>query len=325
MRRNDFFVCLLVFSLWLVADQPCAAVAAPPGGPGEAAASSLPADVVYCPGLTYRSVGKVELKLDLASPKKGKGPFPAVLLIHGGGWLTGDRKSNTPLLWKLAQEGYVAVSVSYRLAPAHPFPAAVHDVKAAVRWLRASADKYRIDPNRIAALGYSSGGHLACLLGVPVPVKELEGQDDLKGHSSKVQAVVCYYGITDLERLHQNSRFLTRYAAETFLGGTPKQVGDRYVMASPTSHVSKGMVPTLLIHGTADTVVPFEQSQRYAKQLKEAGREVEFLVLEGAGHNVGSGVGGEHGQKADDAALRFLDEQLRRKTMMARGKLLIAP
>src|SRR5262249_55289979 len=107
----------------------------------------VPADVHYVPDLTYRTIGTTRLKLDVAYPKKGTGPFPAVVLLHGGGWYLGSRKSNVPLALKLAREGYVAVSVSYRLSGEAPFPAAVHDVKCAVRWLRAHAQTYSIDPD----------------------------------------------------------------------------------------------------------------------------------------------------------------------------------
>src|SRR5262249_47023531 len=135
----------------------------------------VPKDVQYVPDLTYCTIGTTRLMLDVAYPKRGASPFPAVVLLHGGGWYLGSRKSNVPLALKLAREGYVAVSVSYRLSGEAPFPAAVHDVKCAVRWLRAHAQNYSIDPERIAALGYSAGGYLACLLGATSGLAALEG------------------------------------------------------------------------------------------------------------------------------------------------------
>jgi acetyl esterase/lipase len=174
-----------------------AEVAPPQPTDPKAEGPQVPEDVHYVPDLTYGTVGTTRLMLDVAYPKKGNGPFPAVVLLHGGGWCLGSRKSNVPLALKLAHEGYVAVPVSYRLSGAAPFPAAIHDVKGAVRWLRAHAQTYPIDPERIAALGYSSGGHLACLLGATGGLARFEGDGGHKDQSSRVQAVVSYYGLTD--------------------------------------------------------------------------------------------------------------------------------
>src|SRR5262249_37189421 len=128
-----------------LAKQPEAAP--PPPTANKAEAPPVTADVQYVSDLTYRTIGTTQLLLDVAYPKKGNGPFPAVVLLHGGGWYLGSRKSNVPLALKLAHEGYVAVPVSYRLSGEAPFPAAVHDVKCAVRWLRAHAQTYSIDPD----------------------------------------------------------------------------------------------------------------------------------------------------------------------------------
>src|SRR5581483_11615346 len=114
-------------------------------------------------------------QLDMARPKNGDGPFPAVVCIHGGGFRAGSRQGYDGLCLRLAQRGYVAVTASYRLAPQFQFPAAVHDVKAAVRWLRANAKKYHIDPERIGVTGGSAGGHLAQFLGVTGGVSPFEG------------------------------------------------------------------------------------------------------------------------------------------------------
>src|SRR5262249_3120372 len=138
-------------------------------------APAVPDDVTFTPGIEYCNPDGQHLKLNLAAPKKGDGPFPAVLCIHGGGFRAGKRESYDGLCLRLAQHGYVAATVTYRLAPKYPFPAAVHDVKAAVRWLRANAAKQRIDPGRIGVTGGSAGGHLAQFLGVTAGVKEFEG------------------------------------------------------------------------------------------------------------------------------------------------------
>jgi hypothetical protein len=121
---------------------------------------AVPEDVIFTTGVEYASPGKEHLHLNLARPKKGDGPFPAVLCIHGGGFRAGKRESYDGLCIRLAQKGYVAATVTYRLAPKHPFPAAVHDVKAAVRWLRTNAAKYHIDPDRIGVTRGLAGAHV---------------------------------------------------------------------------------------------------------------------------------------------------------------------
>src|SRR5205823_333626 len=150
------------------------------------------------PDVEFARPGGVALKADLALPNEGKGPFPAVVCLHGGGWVSGDRKQMSKTIEVLARRGYVALAPDYRLAPAHRFPACVEDCKAAVRWLRANAGKYRIDPGRIGAVGLSAGGHLACLLGVTTPGDGLEGTGGNSDRSSAVQAVVSFAGPTDL-------------------------------------------------------------------------------------------------------------------------------
>jgi RNA polymerase sigma-70 factor (subfamily 1) len=276
----------------------------------------VPPGVRYLPDLTYRTAGKTVLKLDLARPKKGAGPFPAVVCIHGGGWLRSSRKAHVPLILKLARDGYVAVTVSYRYATTKKFPAPVHDVKAAVRWLRANAARYRVDQRRIAALGYSSGGTLACLLGGTVPADGLEGKVAKAEPSSRVQAVVSYYGISDLGRLYQDCeggklpyfhRSLIKFALTIYLGGTPKKVGRRYTRASPITYARKGAAATLLIHGTKDQQVPWDQSRRFAARLKAAGARVQLLTLKGAPHD----FTGKAEEKAYRATLKFLARQLR--------------
>src|ERR1041385_9059131 len=140
------------------------------------------------------------LLLDMASPKDGKGPFPAILCIHGGGFRAGDRHGYDGLIKKLAERGYVAVTVEYRLSPKFQFPATVYDVRAAVRWLSANAKKYRIHPNRIGVPGGSAGGHLAQFLGVTMGVPEFEGNGGNPKQSSNVSCVVNYFGPSDFTK-----------------------------------------------------------------------------------------------------------------------------
>jgi acetyl esterase/lipase len=279
---------------------PAVRAAAPPSSTRKG--PKVPPGVAYHPDLVYGSGGKEKLLLDLARPRKGSGPFPAVLVLHGGAWIMGSRKSTVPMILELARHGYVAVSASYRLAPGHRYPAQLHDAKCAVRWLRANAARYRIDPERVAVLGYSAGGHLACLLGTTAGRGDLEGTGGHAGHSSQVQLVVAYYPVTDLGRLRKS--FPHALVLKPFLGSSSARA---CAGASPISHAGRWSAATLLIHGTADLLVPFEQSQVFERKLREAGAYVKLHAIEKAGHGFGSGPG-EHDREADRTALAFLNE-----------------
>src|SRR4051812_31536977 len=166
---------------------------------------AVPDDVAFEPGIEYANPDGQHLKLDLARPKTGDGPFPAVVCIHGGGFRAGSREGYDGLCVRLAQKGYVAVTVSYRLAPKYQFPAAVPDTKAAVRWLRTNAATYHVDPDRIGATGGSAGGHLAQFFGVTAGVKEFEGDGGHPGQSSRVACVVNVYGPSDFTKSYGKS------------------------------------------------------------------------------------------------------------------------
>jgi acetyl esterase/lipase len=273
----------------------------------------VPATVRHLPDLPYGKAGEMPLLLDLAQPVEGDGPFPAVVVLHGGAWMSGNRKRCLPMAFAMAEKGFVAVTVSYRFAPEHPFPAQIHDAKCAVRWLRANAAEYKIDPDQIAALGYSAGGHLASLLGTTAGNTVLEGEGGHAEYSSRVQAVVSYYGVSDLVQLHE-SGVTASVVAEKLLGGSPRTAAERYALASPITHASQDTPPTLLIHGTADGVVPVGQSVRFEKRLRNEGVAVRLLTLQKAGHSFGSGQGGEAGRQADEAALEFLGRELQAAT-----------
>jgi acetyl esterase/lipase len=171
----------------------------------------LSAEIVVEENLTYGKGGDTELKLDLARPQ-GEGPFPAIVFIHGGGWYQGGRQAYRTQIEQAAARGYVAATISYRLmqfdqenrettTAAPIFPAQIHDAKAAVRWLRANAKKYTLDPERIGVWGSSAGGHLGALLGTSGDVEELEGSGGNLDQSSRVQAVVDWYGPTDFLKM----------------------------------------------------------------------------------------------------------------------------
>lgn len=263
--------------------------------------------VVFEKGIEYTNPDDQHLQLNLARPAKGDGPFPAVLCIHGGGFRAGTRDGYDPLIRQLAERGYVAVTASYRLAPKYPFPAAVHDVKAAVRWLRANAAKYKIDPERIGVTGGSAGGHLALYLGVTGGVKELEGDGGNAGQSSRVQCVVNFYGPSDLTRSYGKSVD----AAEVlplFLGGDVVKERKKHLVASPLYWVTPAAPPILCVHGTKDNYVAYEQSVWIVDRLLAAGVEAELVTLQGAGH----GFGGEQAKQADAALFAWFDRFLKR-------------
>src|SRR5215475_5193395 len=239
-------------------------------------------EVVFEKGIEYSNPDDQHLQLDMAQPE-GEGPFPAIVCIHGGGFRAGTRDGYDGLVKKLAKHGYVAVTVTYRLAPKYQFPAAIYDVKAAVRWLRANAAKYHVDPDRIGVTGGSAGGHLAQFLGVTGGVKEFEGDGGNADVSSRVACVVNFYGPSDFTRSYGKSVD----AAEVlplFLGGNLEAARHQHILASPLYWVTPNAAPTLCLHGTEDKYVAHEQAVWLVDKLKAAGVEADLLTLSGAGH-----------------------------------------
>ena len=272
------------------------------------AAAEPPADdVLWEAGIQYATPGDRPLCLNLARPARGAGPFPAVLCIHGGGLCRGKRESCDELCRKLARRGYVAATVSYRLAPEHRFPAAIHDVKAAVRWLRANAQTYAIDPERIAATGISAGGYLAQFLAVTPRVARFEGDGGNPEQSSAVRCVVNVCGPSDFVSDWDTS-VDGKDVLPKVLGGGLETHRAAYILASPLVWVTPEAAPTLCIHGTADRYVAHEQSQWLVERLRAAGVEADLLTLEGAGH----GFKGADAERADRALMEFLDGHLLR-------------
>ena len=268
--------------------------------------TALAEEIVFEKGIEYSNPDDQHLQLNIAHPKTAKGPLPAVLCIHGGGFRAGTRDSYDSLCQKLAERGYFAATVTYRLAPKYQYPAAVHDVKAAVRWLRANADKYNIDPGRIGVVGGSAGGHLVQYLGVTGDVEQLEGNGGNPEQSSSVTCVVNYYGPSDLTKSYGKSVD----AAEVlplWLGGDATQEHRRHILASPLYWVTPTAAPTLLIHGSEDPYVNIEQAEWIYEKLQAAEVEVEFLRLEGAGH----GFKGADAERAEAAMFAFFDKHLK--------------
>jgi acetyl esterase/lipase len=267
-------------------------------------------EIVFEKDIEYSNPDGQHLQLNLARPKEGDGLRPAVLCIHGGGFRAGKRERWDALCQKLAGDGYVAATVTYRLAPKYQFPAAIYDVKAAVRWLRKNSAIYQIDPDRIGVVGDSAGGHLAQFLGVTGDLADFEGLEELGDavtdlESSAVTCVVNYYGPSDFTKSYGKSVD----AAEVlplWLGGDATKERRKHIFASPLYWVTPNAAPTLLIHGTDDKYVAFEQAEWIHDRLKAAEVEVELLKLEGAGH----GFKGADAEKAETAMLAFFKKHL---------------
>jgi len=255
-------------------------------------------------GLVYSRSDGAELKLDMAIPD-GAGPFPAILCIHAGGLVHGDRHEMAESIRTLAHHGYVAVTIDYRLLPAK-FPAQLQDCKAAVRWLRANAANYRINPERIGALGYSTGGYLACLLGTTAAPESLDGKSNDQP-SSRVQAVVSFFAPTDLTQRDWSSE-VEQKVYVPYLGASFAKRPDLYRQASPIAHVAAGAPPFLLFHGDMDTVVELRHSRELADRLYSAGVDARLVVVEGAGH----GWGGDKLLGTLRQMMTFFDEHLKK-------------
>jgi acetyl esterase/lipase len=257
--------------------------------------------------LVYGRGGETDLRLDLAMPKSGEGPFPAVMFLHGRGWREGSRQDMSQFVEGMAGLGYVSVTIEYRLVPAARFPAQVEDCKAGVRWLRANAARYRIDPDHIGVVGFSAGGHLAALLGVTGPGDGLEGTGGNPDQSSRVQAVVSFFGPTDFSTRDWPAD-LEREVIIPFLGGSIAERPKMYRKASPYNYVTKDAPPFLLFHGSEDELVPVDQSKRLAGKLTSAGVPVQLVILDGERH----GFSDANNQKAMRKMLDFLGERLRK-------------
>jgi acetyl esterase/lipase len=239
----------------------------------------ISADVQYCSG------GVQPLLMDLFVPKEhAKAATPAVLWLHGGGWERGDKNGNSGALL-LADAGFITASIFYRLSGDAPFPADIEDCKCAIRYLRANAKKYGIDPNRIGVAGASAGGHLAELVATAGEEAGLEGSGGWAGVSSRVQAAAAYYGVSDftvgaLQFQHHTGKVVVK-----LFRGDEKEKPELYRKASPLTYVSKNSPPLLLAHGEKDDLVPFEQSVKMADAYRKAGRPVEFIAVKNAGHD----------------------------------------
>lgn len=258
---------------------------------------TFPGGVVGLPSLTYAVLPWYRpLHLDLYLPPGKSGRHPLVIYIHGGGWMSGHTRqsgafANWPgVLALIASRGYAVASVEYRLSGEAPFPAAIQDVKAAIRWLRAHATEYGIDPGRVVVWGGSAGGHLAALAGVSCGVTSLNPTAEKRAQIAPsgpegdcVQGVVSWYGVFDFHHARNGSNNRT---VKTFLGCASQGCTDAQLsVASPATYVKAGEPPMLLIVGSADNVVGPQQSRDFDALLRSKGDPVQLLIIPGVNHS----------------------------------------
>ena len=265
--------------------------------------------------IAYRKGGSKNWKLDIVWPKaKPESPLPAIVFVHGGGWTTGDKGDklwrNMPIAY--AQKGYVCISVNYRLTGEAPLPACISDCKNAVRWLRANAEKYHVDPDRIGAFGISAGGHLVAMLALATAEANLEGAGPYQEYSSAVSAVCCIAAPANFLKWFGEEIDITKISPKLvrFFGENDvNKIRDMATKVSPIAWVKPDTdpsVPLLIIHGTNDLTVPVFQGDSFAKALEEAKFDVKYLKFDG-----GHGAFHQHQKETLPAVEKFFARTLK--------------
>jgi len=240
--------------------------------------TTIPADVQAELDLVYAEYGERKMLLDLFSPAEGQGPFPTILVVHGGGWKNGDKEKFRAMAIALATRGYVTASIGYRLSREAKFPAAIQDCKAAVRWLRATADVHRIDPNRIGAIGGSAGGHLVGLLATSTWATHLEGDGGNSHQSSAIQAAVVLGGGMDLVTPFLEDPELAAGESQLlFFGASYRDHPQIYVDASPITYLDSACPPLLFMDGEYDR--PGERYVTTRARCAQLGVETNFILM----------------------------------------------
>jgi acetyl esterase/lipase len=286
------------------------------------ATAPVPSGVKVDRDLTYGRADGKDLLLDLYRPEKQDGKLPVVVWIHGGAFRTGSKDDSQMgnVSW-LPARGYAVASINYRLTHEAIFPAQIQDCKAAVRWLRASANSYGLDPAHIGAWGASAGGHLAALLGTSGGVQALEGASGNLKESSRVQAVVDFFGPTDFLKMDAaalpgGQKHDPANSPESQLVGGPIQDNkDKVARANPITYVTRDSPPFLILHGDQDPLVPVNQSELLYDALKKAGVNVTFHKIVGAGHG-----GSQFGTPVVRAMVQMFFDQILKPVASANSK-----
>lgn len=256
-------------------------------------------------GIVYSRTGESTLTCDVYVPEL-EGPLPTVLVVHGGGWRAGSKLHWIRHARKLVKHGFVVVAINYRHAPSSKFPAQVHDVKQAVRFMRKNAERYNIDPDRIGAYGYSAGAHLVSMLGTTDEEDGLEGTVP-EGYSefldTRIRCVVAGGAPTEFDWLGENSRALGYWLGD---GVTINNNPELFESAYPTTYISADDPPFYFYHGTSDMVVPLKAARVMHEKLEAAGVNSQFVEYEGSGH---FGLFSKIGEPLDQI-IEFLDREL---------------
>lgn len=270
---------------------------------------SVPPGITTMRNVPYVENGHERQKLDLYLPEKAEKPMPLLTWIHGGGWQGGSKEGCPFLRQGFLEKGYAVASLNYRLTGDAPFPAQIEDCKAAIRWLRAHAGEYGLNPKAFGVGGSSAGGHLVALVGTSGGVKEFDVGANLD-RSSAVQAVYDLYGPTDLIQFGQTPGYESHATATSpegkLLGGAPAERVEQATRANPITHITPDDPPYLIVHGDADPTVPINQSELLHAALVEAGIPSRFITIKGGGH--GKGFPGE---PLVEIASEFFDRHLR--------------
>lgn len=269
--------------------------------PGGAARIPLGENVKLMADIAYAGSNDPRQRLDVYLPRQPAvaGPLPVIAYVHGGGWRTGSKVMARSQVMELVDSGrYAAVSIGYRLAWEASWPAQSHDIRAAIRWIRGNADDYGLDASRICAMGASAGGHLVAHLGTHLGTTSGSGEHGAEGalgdhldQTSEVQCVINFFGPADLTTDSVAGGTEEPSPVALLLGDTPENRPELAREASPLHHVSADDAPFLVIHGTEDPVVSYDESVRLTEALENAGVAVIFQTVEGGGHgNFGAAI-----------------------------------
>lgn len=304
------------------------------------AESIFPDHIEYIPDIVFATGGGRPLHLDMMRPKtSGETLHPVVVYIHGGGWRGGSHKQ-MGMNQHFALNGFIAVSVEYRLSSEQHFPAQLEDCKAAIRWIRAHADQYGIDAERIGVFGTSAGGHLAALLGLSWDVPELEGSGGWSQFSSKVHAVADGCGPTDLNWASGWLKSLTMFmysklkgapfmenvdfpsfleatgferTGTLLMGGALEDNEDLVKLANPLNYIRKDAPPFLILHGEWDPYVHILQSSAFAEALQSAGADATFLPVKSSAHSFSATIDGTPNHYVYTELVEFFQKYLQEK------------
>ncbi|QDU27513.1 Carboxylesterase NlhH [Anatilimnocola aggregata] len=263
----------------------------------------LPTEIEVVRDIEFGQGGGRALKLHLVRPKElPTEPMPAIVYIHGGGWTGGNRDGGLGHASQWARRGILGASIEYRLSGEAKFPAQIEDCKCAIRFLRAKAKEYHLDPDRIAVCGHSAGGHLSALVGTSAHLPELEGKGGWPEFSSKVRAVCAISGPADFPTWGNEAH----PAVRGLLGGLVTEKPELAALASPVTHVQKSTPPFLIIHGDKDDIVPVSQGRAMHAALEKVGADSTLLVVEGGNHH-------PYSPETGKAMNEFFEKHLRSK------------